>query len=62
MLFYLLSYILKKVLVAESCFRLKLELKMICFSSFDFENTYFLTNIFFQESEDANKTSEEEKK
>ena len=28
----------------------------------NFENTQILTHVFFQESEDANKTSEEEKK
>ena len=32
------------------------------FQIWNFENTQILTHVFFQESEDANKTSEEEKK
>ena len=50
----------EKVLAVESCLRLKLELQILYF--WNLENTQFLTHVFFQESEDANKTSEEEKK
>ena len=47
----------EKVPAVEIYFRLKLELQFVVA-----ENTQMLTHVFFQESEDANKTSEEEKK